>query len=125
LKILEIINKKNIISNYNVHIFYQDHVDGKVLKNILEDIKSSQEKLIMIILQKNSSKIEIYTLVTKDCFDVVTAKDIINKLKECIGSIGGGRDDIAQAGFEFDGKINDLISNIQNIISEFIKKKEK
>ena len=79
----------------------------------------------MIILQKNSSKIEIYTLVTKDCFDVVTAKDIINKLKECIGSIGGGRDDIAQAGFEFDGKINDLISNIQNTISEFIKNKEK
>ncbi len=125
LKILETINKKNIISNYNVHIFYQDHVDGKVLKNILEDIKSSQEKLIIIILQKNSSKIEIYTLVTKDCFDVVTAKDIINKLNECIGSIGGGRDDIAQAGFEFDGKINDLISNIQNIISEFIKNKEK
>ena len=29
LKILEIVNKKNIISNYNVHIFYQDHVDGK------------------------------------------------------------------------------------------------
>ena len=119
-KILKNISDKNLILGFNVHVFSQDYVDGKVLKNILEDIKSSEEKLIITILQQNNNKLEIYTLVTKDCLNFVTAKDVINTLNENIGSTGGGRDDLAQAGLEFNGKISEITATIKDNISKII-----
>ena len=125
LKILEIISNKNLKDNYNIQVINQDYLDGKVLKNILEDIKSSEENLILIIIQKNRSKIEIYSLVTKDCFNFITAKEIINVINSDIGSTGGGRDDLAQAGLVYNGKIEDLIDVIKKNISEIILNKGK
>ena len=119
-KILKNISDKNLILGFNVHVFSQDYVDGKVLKNILEDIKSSEEKLIITILQQNNNKLEIYTLVTKDCLNFITAKDVINTLNENIGSTGGGRDDLAQAGLEFNGKISEITATIKDNISKII-----
>ena len=125
LKILEIISNKNLKDNYNIQVINQEYLDGKVLKNILEDIKSSEENLILIIIQKNRSKIEIYSLVTKDCFNFITAKEIINVINSDIGSTGGGRDDLAQAGLVYNGKIEDLIDVIKKNISEIILNKGK
>ena len=119
-KILKNISDKNLILGFNVHVFSQDYVDGKVLKNILEDIKSSEEKLIITILQQNNNKLEIYTLVTKDCLNFITAKDVINTLNENIGSTGGGRDDLAQAGLEFNGKISEITATVKDNISKII-----
>ena len=119
-KILKNISDKNLILDFNVHVFSQDYVDGKVLKNILEDIKSSEEKLIITILQQNNNKLEIYTLVTKDCLNFITAKDVINTLNENIGSTGGGRDDLAQAGLEFNGKISEITATVKDNISKII-----
>ena len=80
LKILEIVSNKNLILDYNVHTILQEYIDGKILKNILEDLKSNQEKLILTIVQKNKGKAEIFSFVSKDCFELITAKEIINML---------------------------------------------
>ena len=125
LKIIEIISNKKLISSFNVHVIYQEYVDGKILKTILEDIKSSEKKLVLIIMQKNKSKLEIYSLVTKDCFDFITAKEIINMMNSDFGSTGGGRDDIAQAGLEYNSDNPELIADVENKISNLIQKKEK
>ena len=124
-RILEIIRNKNLEDNYNIQVVHQEYFDGKVLKNILEDIKSSEKNLILTVIQKNKSKVEIYTLVTKDCFNLITAKKIINILNSIIGSTGGGRDDIAQAGLEYNDEIDDLIDVIKKNISEIILNKGK
>ena len=123
-KILKNIEDKNMISKFNFQVFYQDYVEGKILKNILEEIKSTQERLILIILQKNNKKIEIYALVTKDCFDVISAKDIISTLNESIGSSGGGRNEFAQAGIDFDGNVDELQNKVSQNISKIIHTKE-
>ena len=94
------------------------------MKNILEDIKNSQENLILTILQKNKSKLEIYSLVTKDCFKLITAKEIINMLNNKYGSTGGGREDLAQAGLEYENNLDDLAINIKKYISEIVSSKE-
>tara|TARA_A100001011_G_C14306563_1_gene843458 strand:+ start:413 stop:3040 length:2628 start_codon:yes stop_codon:yes gene_type:complete len=125
LKISKAIEIKKIVLNYNVQILSQNYIDGKILKNILEDIKSTQEKLILAIIQKNNNKVEIYILVTKDCFEYFTAKDIINNINKSIGSSGGGKDDLAQAGIDFNDNLSDLEKNISQIISEIIKNKGK
>ena len=124
LKILDIINNKKLQGIYNVHVINQDYVDGKVLKNILEDIKSSESHLVLTIIQKNNSKLEIYSLVTKDCSNVITAKEIINMINTDIGSTGGGRDDLAQAGLEYNGKVSDMVTIIENNILQLIQSKE-
>ena len=124
LKILDIINNKQLQGIYNVHVINQDYVDGKVLKNILEDIKSSASHLVLTIIQKNNSKLEIYSLVTKDCSNVITAKEIINMINTDIGSTGGGRDDLAQAGLEYNGKVSDMVTIIENNILQLIQSKE-
>tara|TARA_B100001059_G_scaffold86297_1_gene84466 strand:+ start:28864 stop:31491 length:2628 start_codon:yes stop_codon:yes gene_type:complete len=124
LKILETISNENIVSGYNIQVLAQEHFDGKILKNILEDIKNSQENLILTILQKNKSKLEIYTLVTKDCFKLITAKEIINMLNNKYGSTGGGREDLAQAGLEYENNLDDLATNIKKYISEIVSSKE-
>ena len=125
LKILEIISNKNLQDKFNVQVIFQEYFDGKALKNVLEDIKSSEENLILTIIQKNKSKVEIYTLVTKDCFNFITAKEIINSINDNIGSTGGGRDDLAQAGLEYKDNIENLTDIIRNNISEVILNKGK
>ena len=125
LKILEIISNKNLKDKFNVQVIFQEYFDGKALKNVLEDIKSSEENLILTIIQKNKSKVEIYTLVTKDCFNFITAKEIINSINDNIGSTGGGRDDLAQAGLEYKDNIENLTDIIRNNISEVILNKGK
>jgi alanyl-tRNA synthetase len=125
LKILKNIEKKNIINQYNVQIVNLDYIDGKILKNILEDVKSSQEKLILTVIQRNNKKAEIYVLVTVDCFNHITAKEIINNLNKDIGSSGGGKDDLAQAGIEFTDDISLLNKKISNHISKIINNKGK
>ena len=125
LKILEIISNKNLKDKFNVQVISQEYFDGKALKNVLEDIKSSEENLILTIIQKNKSKVEIYTLVTKDCFNCITAKEIINSINDNIGSTGGGRDDLAQAGLEYKDNIENLTDIIRNNISEVILNKGK
>jgi alanyl-tRNA synthetase len=125
LKIIETISNKKIISDCNVQVIFQDYVDGKILKNILEDIKSSEKKLILVVLQKNKSKLEIYSLVTKDCFDLITANEIINMMNNDFGSTGGGKDDIAQAGLEYNKEDSELILGVENKISNLIQKKRK
>ena len=50
----------------------------------------------------------------------VTAKDVINTLNENIGSTGGGRDDLAQAGLEFNGKISEITATVKDNISKII-----
>ena len=119
-KILNIINSNKDESGLNINVIHQEYVENRVLKKIIEDIKSSEKNLVLSIIQKNKSKIEIYVLVTKDCFKITTAKEIINMINDDIGSTGGGRDDFAQAGLEFDGNINDLTKNIENKIGQLI-----
>ena len=125
LKILDTIAKKKNISDNNIHIICQEYVDGKILKNILEEIKSVDNKLILIILQKNISKVEIYVLVTKSFHNLVNAKQIIDIINEVFGSTGGGREDLAQAGVEFDGDISKLTVDIENEINKLINIKGK
>ena len=74
----------------------------------------------MQLFKKINQKCEVYVLVTKDCFKITTAKEIINMINDDIGSTGGGRDDFAQAGLEYDGNINDLTKNIENKIGQLI-----
>ena len=123
--ILDSINKKNYIMDCNFHMFTQEYIDGKILKNILEEIKSSEEKLILIILQKNRSKLEFHVLVTKDCHQIITAKEIIDILNKNCGSTGGGRDDLAQAGVDYDGDLSQFILEIEHKILREMYPKEK
>ena len=125
MNILDQINKKYHVSDCNFQVFNQEYIDGKILKNILEEIKSSEEKLIMIILQKNKSKLELHVLVTKDCHKVINAKQIIDILKVNFGSTGGGRDDLAQAGLDYSGDISKLILEIKDKVESSIATQEK
>ena len=63
-------------------------------------------------------------MVTKDCFNVITAKDIINTLNESIGSSGGGRDELAQAGIDYDGNVVELQEKVSQNISKIIHSKD-
>ena len=63
-------------------------------------------------------------MVTKDCSNVITAKEIINMINTDIGSTGGGRDDLAQAGLEYNGKVSDMVTIIENNILQLIQSKE-
>ena len=120
LKIIEIVSNKNLILDYNVHTILHEYLDGKILKNILEDLKNNQKKLVLTIIQKNKGKVEIYSLVSKDCFEFFTAKEIINMLNKTIGSTGGGRDDIAQAGVDAENDLNSLHEKIKINIEKMI-----
>jgi len=121
-KILKIINNNKIKFGININVIYQEYVENKVLKKIIEDIKSSNKNLVLTVIQKNKSKIEIYVLVTKDCFKITTAKEIINMINDDIGATGGGREDFAQAGLEFDGNVNEFVRNIETKIVQLISK---
>ena len=54
----------------------------------------------------------------------ITAKEIINMLNNKYGSTGGGREDLAQAGLEYENNLDDLAINIKKYISEIVSSKE-
>ena len=64
-------------------------------------------------------------MVTKSFHNLVNAKQIIDIINEVFGSTGGGREDLAQAGVEFDGDISKLTVDIENEINKLINIKGK
>ena len=50
--------------------------------------------------------------------------EIINMINADIGSTGGGRDDLAQAGLEYNGKVSDMVTIIKNNILQLMQSKE-
>lgn len=111
---------KNKIKNKNGINIYVDVFDGleiSKLRHIGDSIKSKMKSGVVLLFNKKEDKINVISMVTKDCIDRIKAKNVISVVSRKLKGSGGGRDDFAQGG----GRDFESLDYIVEHPDEFVK----
>ncbi|UTW46169.1 alanine--tRNA ligase [bacterium SCSIO 12696] len=73
-------------------------VDGKALRDLMDQVKSKLEKGVILLAAVDGEKITLVAGVTKPVTDQVKAGDLMKFVAGQVGGKGGGRPDMAQGG---------------------------
>ncbi|MGS2724077.1 alanine--tRNA ligase [Porticoccus sp. GXU_MW_L64] len=73
-------------------------VDGKALRDVMDQIKSKLDKGVILLAAVSGDKISLVAGVTKPVTGQVKAGDLMKFVAEQVGGKGGGRPDMAQGG---------------------------
>ncbi|MDM3870307.1 alanine--tRNA ligase [Porticoccus sp. W117] len=73
-------------------------VDGKALRDLMDQIKSKLDKGVILLAATSGDKISLVAGVTKPVTGQVKAGDLMKFVAEQVGGKGGGRPDMAQGG---------------------------
>ncbi len=82
-----------------------EDIDVKLLRSMVDRLKQSQKKAVIILSTVMEGRIHMVAGVTQACLDKLKAGELIGYLSEQIGGQGGGRPDLAQGG----GHLIDLL----------------
>ncbi len=86
------------INNIPVVINQVDDLPVKLLREMMDNVKSKLPTGIALLVSIVEGKAQIIVYVSKNLHTKITAPDIIKKISPCIEGSGGGRPDQAQAG---------------------------
>lgn len=86
------------ISIYNVLIKKFENIDLKNAREMMDQIRSQQQKVIILFALEIENKISLLAGVSKDISDKIHAGHLVQFVAEQIGGKGGGRPDMAQGG---------------------------
>ena len=71
-----------------------------------------------MLASKNSDKVFLLVGVTKDLTKKYHAGNIVKELSEIVGGRGGGKPDLAQAGGNIPGKLDEALNKTVEIIQK-------
>ena len=92
-----------------------DNLDAQGLRAMLDHLKSSLEKAVIVLYAISSDKINVIASVSKSLLQIVPPASVL--VKEVCGR-GGGRPDMAQGGGLVPEDLDVRIANLEKIISE-------
>ncbi|MGJ8668189.1 MAG: alanine--tRNA ligase [Oceanococcus sp.] len=75
-----------------------DGVDGKALREMVDDLKNRLGSAVIVLAAVNGQKVALTVGVSDDQTKAVKAGELVNHVAGQIGGKGGGRPDMAQAG---------------------------
>ncbi len=75
-----------------------DGVDGKALREMVDDLKNRLGSAVIVLAAVNGQKVALTVGVSQDQTGSVKAGELVNHVAGQIGGKGGGRPDMAQAG---------------------------
>lgn len=103
-------------------------VTGKVNVQTQDDLKIMGDQIkdkigsgISILISALEDKVAMIAIVSKDITNVYHAGKIVSELAPIVGGKGGGRPDMAMAGGKQIENIDQVLSNIPQIIEKFTK----
>jgi len=122
----EIIKDSSKYIGINLIVKSIDEVGIKVLKSLVDYVKSKLSPVIVVLSTIENQKIHLIVGVSKDVSKKYRASHIVSELAPIIGGKGGGRDDLAQAGGLNISGFPKVSKNIQRILDELheVKKHE-
>ena len=86
------------ISGINVIAALLEGVDGKSLRDTVDELKNKLAPAAIILSTIEGNKITLIAGVTKDITDKIRAGDLVSHVALQVGGKGGGRPDMAQGG---------------------------
>ena len=86
------------IEGLNVLAVKLDNVDGKGMRDVLDQLKNKLGSSAIILATVNGGKVSLIAGVSKDEVGRIKAGDLVNFVAAQVGGKGGGRPEMAQAG---------------------------
>ena len=97
-----------------------EHVDTKMMRNILDRIKSQLSSAVILLTAVINDKIQLVVGVSKNCAEQFPANDLAQYISAQIGGSGGGRNDMAQGGGTEISKIDSALGSVVEWIKQKI-----
>ena len=95
-----------------------EQVDTKVLRKLVDYVKSKISPVIVVLSTLENEKIHLIVGVSKDLSKKYRASSIVSEIAPKIDGKGGGRDDLAQAGGTKTEGLNEIIENFETILKK-------
>ena len=94
----QLLNHAEEVNGNIVLVSQVDHVEAKMLRTMIDDLKNQIKSGVVILATVNDGKINLAVGVTSNLTGQIKAGEVIAKLAQSVGGKGGGRPDFAQAG---------------------------
>ena len=94
----DLVNSAQSIAGVNVIAALLEGVDGKSLRDTVDELKNKLAPAAIILSTIEGDKITLIAGVTKDITDKVRAGELVSHVALQVGGKGGGRPDMAQGG---------------------------
>ncbi len=108
----ELINNKSVINNKNVIIGRVDDVDVNTLREFCDKIKDKLSSAVVILGSVKDAKATLIASTSKDYVaEGVNCGKLVKEVAISVGSGGGGRPDMAQAGIKDISRIDEALEN--------------
>lgn len=103
------------IGKVNLLVKQLDNMDGQALRTTLDQLKSSLESAVIVLIAVEQDKMNVVAGVSKTLLGQVPTAAML--VKHLCGK-GGGREDMAQGGGRVPDDLDEKISQIQAMIAE-------
>ena len=93
-------------------------VGAKGLREMVDQLKSRLGSAAVVLAAVEGGKVSLVAGVTKDSTDRIAAGPLVNFVARQVGGRGGGRPDLAQAGGNDPGKVEEAIGSVPRWVRE-------
>lgn len=100
------------IGTVNLLVEMVSDVDGKVIRTLIDSLKSHFDDSVIVLVGKNGDDLALAASVSKTLQDKIKAGDIIRTLTNELGGKGGGKADYAQGGAKNGEQLNTILANL-------------
>lgn len=94
----DLLNNAADIADVKVLATVVEGVDGKALRDLMDQMKSKVERAVILLAAVSGDKISLVAGVTKPVTGIVKAGELMQFVAPQLGGKGGGRPDMAQGG---------------------------
>ena len=93
-------------------------VDAKGLRELADQLRDRMQSGVIVLATVADNKVNLLVAVTKDLSDKLHAGKLIGEIAPLVGGRGGGRPDLAQAGGNEPGKLDQALAAVPAIIEK-------
>lgn len=112
-----LLDQARLINGVNVLTAILENANGKVLREVLDQLKQKLPSAVIVLGASHDSKVDLIAGVTKDLVNHFQADQLIKAIAIHIGGKGGGRADMAQAGGNHPEKLSFALSQVEKWIT--------
>lgn len=94
----DLVSKALLIDGIHVLAEKVEGLDGKGLRNVVDQLKQVLQRAIIVLAVAKNNKIGIVGGITANLTDQFNAKDIVSHIASQVGGKGGGRAELAEGG---------------------------
>jgi len=101
---------------------FLESISSEELRDMGDMLRSKYPRSVVFIASKDSEKVNVIVLVSKELSEEISAKDLIREVCRPLGGGGGGRKDMAQGGGRHPEKLREAVdvlrNHLKNILAE-------